>query len=68
MRFINRNIVFIRSGIVSGLVFALITASFDYFNDQPFSVLKFAMHSVFFGLFNGYMVYRKFKKDQNEAL
>ena len=67
MSFINRNKVFIRSGIISGLVFALIMAGFDYFKDQPFSVLRFAMHSVFFGLFNGYMAYRKFKKDQNES-
>jgi len=67
MSFINRNKVFIRSGIISGFVFALIMAGFDYFKDQPFSVLKFMMHFVLFGLFNGYMAYRKFKKDQNEA-
>ena len=66
MSAITKNKPFILSGILSGFVFALFMSGFDYFNDQPFLFIKFVMNFVFFGLFNGYMVYRKNKKDQNK--
>jgi len=66
MNFYSRNKVFVNSALVSGLVFALIMAGFDYYKEQPFSLIKFAVHFVLFGAFNGYMAYRKHKKQQGE--
>ncbi len=53
---------FILTGLVSGLVFAILMAGWDYYQDRPFSVLKFVLHLVLFALFNGYMSYRSAKK------
>ena len=63
MNFYTRNKAFVNAGLISGLLFALVMAGFDYFREQPFSLLKFALHFVLFGAFNGYMAYRKHKKE-----
>lgn len=62
MEFYTKYKTFIILGLVSGLVFALIMAGWDSYKEQPFSALKFGLHFVFFGAFNGYMSYRKHKK------
>jgi hypothetical protein len=63
MEIYNKYKPFIYSGLIAGLVFALIMLGFDYYNDEPFSLFKFLMHFVFFGIFNSYLAYRKHKKD-----
>ena len=65
MNFYTKYKRFIISGLFSGLLFAVVMAAFDYFKEQPFSLLKFAIHLVLFGAFNGYMAYRKIKKQNN---
>lgn len=65
MSFYSKNKAFINSGLISGLVFALIMLGFDYYNQKSFSAIKFVTHFVLFGLFNGYMAYRKYKKDNS---
>ncbi|AXO79015.1 hypothetical protein DZC78_01005 [Olleya aquimaris] len=50
---------YIITGLISGLVFAILLAGWDYYKQSPFSVLKFVIHTVVFGVFNGYMTYRK---------
>lgn len=52
---------YIITGLISGLVFAILLAGWDYYKQNPFSVLKFVIHTVVFGAFNGYMTYRKEK-------
>lgn len=55
----------ILTGLISGIVFALLMAGWDYYKEVPFSVLKFIIHFVLFALFNGYMSYRTEKKKLN---
>lgn len=40
-------------GVFSGLIYSLFMAGFDYYTNEPFSLLKFIFHFVFFGLFMG---------------
>jgi len=50
---------YIITGLISGLVFAILLAGWDYYKQNPFSVLKFVIHTIAFGAFNGYMTYIK---------
>ncbi|APY00234.1 hypothetical protein [Lacinutrix venerupis] len=43
----------ILTGVFSGLIYSLVMAGFDYYTNEPFSLLKFIFHFVFFGLFMG---------------
>ncbi|MBU2929985.1 hypothetical protein [Winogradskyella psychrotolerans] len=52
------------SGITSGLLYALLMAGYDYFTDVPFSILKFILHSVFFGLVMSYAFRYKVTKNK----
>jgi hypothetical protein len=49
------NKIFIKSFLLSGLVYTTLMAGFDYYDEQNFSVLKFIFHFLFFGLFMGLM-------------
>ncbi len=40
----------IKTGLLSGLFFAVTMAAFDYFTHEPFSIMKFLFHGLFFGL------------------
>ncbi|TYB76187.1 hypothetical protein [Bizionia myxarmorum] len=66
MSFFERNKTYIKLGVISGIMFALIMVAFDYFMDRDFLFWKFALHFVLFGCFNGYMAYRKVKKEENK--
>ena len=57
---------FVLAGLISGLAFALLMAAWDYYQETPFSVLKFVLHFVLFAAFNGYMSYRAEKKKLNK--
>ncbi|MGY0392381.1 hypothetical protein ACW5R3_07510 [Bizionia sp. KMM 8389] len=66
MSFFQRNKTYIKLGAISGLMFALVMLIFDHFMDRPFLLWKFALHFVLFGSFNGYMAYRKVKKEEQK--
>lgn len=47
------NQVFIKSGLLTGILYALIMAGFNYSSGEPFSIFKFLFHFFFFGLSMG---------------
>lgn len=49
------NKIFIKSFLLSGLVYTTLIAGFDYYDKQNFSLVKFIFHFLFFGLFMGLM-------------
>lgn len=53
----------IRTGVLSGLLFAVIIAGFNFYDEDKFSVLKFIFHAVIFGFFIGLMARGKSKKN-----
>jgi len=55
----------IRTGVLSGLIFAVIMAGFEFYDENKFSVLKFIFHAVIFGFFMGLMARDKSKKNTN---
>lgn len=55
----------IKTGIISGLVFACVMAIFDYFSKEPFSFLKFVIHFIIFGaVMSAFFKYKYTKKDK----
>ncbi|PCI34929.1 MAG: hypothetical protein COB60_05260 [Flavobacteriaceae bacterium] len=52
------------SGVLSGLIFAVLMAGFDYYDAENFSVVKFIFHAVFFGFFMGILAKDKRKKSE----
>lgn len=66
MSFFEKNKTYIKLGVISGLLFAMIMVAFDYFMDREFLLWKFALHFVLFGFFNAYMAYRKVKKEEEK--
>ena len=54
-------------GIISGLVYALIMAGFNYYEDKSFNLKIFILNFVVFGLFMGfYTTYRLRKQAKNK--
>jgi len=53
----------IRTGVLSGLIFAVIMAGFEFYDEEKFSVLKFIFHAVIFGFFMGLMARDRSKKN-----
>ena len=47
------NKVFLKAFFSTGLIYATLMASFDYYFDEVFKVAKFLFHFFFFGLFMG---------------
>ncbi|OBX21455.1 MULTISPECIES: hypothetical protein [Bizionia] len=66
MSFFEKNKTYIKLGVISGIMFALVMVAFDYFMEREFSILKFALHFVLFGCFNAYMAYRKVQKEEQK--
>jgi hypothetical protein len=64
------NKIFIKSFLLSGLVYTTFMAGFDYYDKQNFSLVKFIFHFLFFGLFIGLMTryshLKLLKKQRNE--
>jgi len=64
------NKIFIKSFLLSGLVYTTLMAGFDYSDGQDFEIFKLIFHFLFFGLFMGLMSrysHRKLlKKERNE--
>lgn len=59
----------LREMLLRGTLFATIMALFDYFNDESFSLLKFAVNGFGFGLFmalfSGYSYRKNQRREQN---
>jgi len=52
----------IKSGLISGIVYAGLMAGFDYSDGQDFRIWKFIFHASFFGIFMGFMTRYNLKK------
>jgi phosphate starvation-inducible membrane PsiE len=65
------NKLFIKSFLISGLVYAGLMAGFDYSQEQDFKILKLLFHFLFFGSFMGllakYNHQKQIKKELNET-
>ena len=51
-------------GSVSGLVYALVIALLDYFNDEEFDLRKFIIGFVIFGI--AMMIFARMRKSKNK--
>lgn len=54
------------SALVQGLVFAIVMALFDMWKSEPFSMLKFVLHFLGFGIIMLISHIYKQKKSQNK--
>ncbi len=45
----------IRTGLISGIVYAGIMAAFDYYDGQDFRIWTFVFNTIFFGTLMGLM-------------
>jgi len=61
----------IKSGLISGIVYAGLMAGFDYSDGQDFRIWKFIFHASFFGIFMGfitrYNLRKQAKKENNKT-
>ena len=52
----------LKSGLLSGIVYAGLMAGFDYSDGQDFRIWRFIFHLLFFGIFMGLMNLYNLKK------
>jgi uncharacterized membrane protein len=45
----------VRQAAISGFIFAIVMAIFDFFSEAPFSFLKFIVHFLVYGLIMGFL-------------
>lgn len=57
------NKVFVKSGLLSGFIYALLMAGFNYSSGEPFSIFKFLFHFFFFGLSMGLLARYNHKRN-----
>ena len=61
----------IKSGLISGILYAGLMAGFDYSDGQDFRIWKFIFHASFFGIFMGFMtrynLRKQAKKENNKT-
>jgi hypothetical protein len=56
------NKAFIKTFLITGIVYASLNAGFDYADGQEFKLYKFLFHFLFFGLFMSYIFRNSHKK------
>lgn len=56
----------IKSGLISGIVYAGLMAGFDYSDGQDLSIGKFLANFIFFGIFMGWLTYYNIKKQSRK--
>ena len=56
----------IKSGLISGVVYAGLMAGFDYSDGQDFRIWRFIFHASFFGIFMGLMTRYNFKSKKRK--
>lgn len=52
----------IKSGLISGIGYALLMAGFDYSDGQSFRIWRFVINALFFGAFMGLLACYNLKK------
>jgi hypothetical protein len=57
-----QTITMIKSGLISGIVFAALMAGFDYSNGQDFRIWRFLYNTLFFGIFMAFLTRYNLKK------
>ena len=57
----------LKSGLLSGIVYAGLMAGFDYSDGQDFKIWRFIFHLLFFGIFMGLMNLYILKKTNEEG-
>ena len=61
----------IKSGLISGILYAGLMAGFDYSDGQDFRIWKFIFHASFFGIFMEFMtrynLRKQAKKENNKT-
>lgn len=60
------NKIFLKSSLISGLIFATLMAGFDYKEGLEFNTQKFFFRFIFFGLLMGSINWHYSKKEQNK--
>ena len=56
----------IKSGIMSGIGYAVLMAGFDYSDGQDFRIWRFIFNALFFGMSMGLMINYNFNKHRNK--
>jgi hypothetical protein len=62
------NKVFIKTFLLTGIVYATLNAGFNYADGEGFKIYKFLFHFFFFGLFMGLLARYSHKKQQKKEL
>jgi len=52
------------SGLISGIVYAVLMAGFDYYDEKNFKVWRFIFNFVFLGILIGLVTRYNFKKEK----
>ncbi|WP_432671359.1 hypothetical protein [Flavobacterium sp. SM2513] len=61
------NKVFVKSAVMTGLLYAAIMAGFEYSQGEDFKIMKFAFLALFFGLSMGLLSRYNYKKGLRKA-
>ena len=61
------NKLFIKTAVLSGLLYAVLMAGFEYSVGEGFKIMKFVFHAVFFGSSMGLLSRYNYKKEQRKA-
>ena len=56
----------IKNGIISGLIFSIGNAFYDFFTNEPFDILKFILNFLIFGITFGAIFRFKYTKEDNK--
>ena len=56
----------IKSGLISGIIYAGLMAGFDYSDGQDFSMWRFIFNALIFGIFMGLMTRYNLKKQADK--
>lgn len=55
----------IKTGLISGIVFAAVMAIFDYVDNELFSIWQFIFYGAFYGIFIAWIA--KFEETKKES-
>ncbi|MDG1730082.1 MAG: hypothetical protein P8K68_13715 [Algibacter sp.] len=61
----DKNIL--KTGVISGLFFAIWMSAFDYFDQEPFSIFKFLLGFIFFGGAMAYTFRYHYKSNNKDS-
>lgn len=64
----TENKIFLKSFLLSGLIYAGLMAGFEYSQGESFSIYKFLWHFFFFGFFMGLLSRYNYKKNKSSNI